>query len=123
MVGDIVSTRPNTTWQFHSIVYINHLSNWRMGRDSNPRYLAVHTLSRRAQSTTLAPIRNEPEILMPPSLRFNLLFKCLVEGIKLCFELSLALLNNLQPQLIPVKLDCRVMNMPFDFVHLSLSLA
>jgi hypothetical protein len=27
-----------------------------MGRDSNPRYLAVHTLSRRAQSTTLAPI-------------------------------------------------------------------
>src|SRR5258708_5605723 len=28
-----------------------------MGRDSNPRYLAVHTLSRRAQSTALAPIR------------------------------------------------------------------
>jgi hypothetical protein len=27
-----------------------------MGRDSNPRYLAVHTLSRRAQSTTLSPI-------------------------------------------------------------------
>ena len=27
-----------------------------MGRDSNPRYLAVHTLSRRAQSTALAPI-------------------------------------------------------------------
>jgi hypothetical protein len=27
-----------------------------MGRDSNPRYLSVHTLSRRAQSTALAPI-------------------------------------------------------------------
>ena len=27
-----------------------------MGRDSNPRYLAVYTLSRRAQSTTLPPI-------------------------------------------------------------------
>ena len=37
---------------------------WRMGRDSNPRYLAVHTLSRRAQSTALAPIRNEPTILV-----------------------------------------------------------
>jgi hypothetical protein len=35
-----------------------------MGRDSNPRYLAVHTLSRRAQSTTLAPIRSEPTILV-----------------------------------------------------------
>src|SRR5260370_25828497 len=33
------------------------LKLWRMGRDSNPRYLAVHTLSRRAQSTALAPIR------------------------------------------------------------------
>jgi hypothetical protein len=37
---------------------------WRMGRDSNPRYLAVHTLSRRAQSTALAPIRNEPTSLV-----------------------------------------------------------
>ena len=27
-----------------------------MGGDSNPRYLAVNTLSRRAQSTTLPPI-------------------------------------------------------------------
>ena len=35
-----------------------------MGRDSNPRYLAVHTLSRRAQSTALAPIRNEPTSLV-----------------------------------------------------------
>ena len=34
-----------------------------MGRDSNPRYLAVHTLSRRARSTALAPIRNEPTSL------------------------------------------------------------
>ena len=31
-------------------------SEWRMGGDSNPRYLAVNTLSRRAQSTTLPPI-------------------------------------------------------------------
>ena len=28
----------------------------RMGRDSNPRCLSAHTLSRRAQSTTLSPI-------------------------------------------------------------------
>ena len=28
----------------------------RMGGDSNPRYLSVNTLSRRAQSTTLPPI-------------------------------------------------------------------
>jgi hypothetical protein len=33
-----------------------------MGRDSNPRYLAVHTLSRRAQSTALAPIQAEDDI-------------------------------------------------------------
>src|SRR5882757_4554644 len=32
------------------------LGKWRMGGDSNPRYLAVNTLSRRAQSTTLPPI-------------------------------------------------------------------
>src|ERR1700761_7980454 len=35
------------------------LKVWRMGRDSNPRYLAVHTLSRRAQSTALAPIQDK----------------------------------------------------------------
>ena len=29
---------------------------WRRGRDSNPRYLAVHTLSKRARSTTLTPL-------------------------------------------------------------------
>jgi hypothetical protein len=29
----------------------------RRGWDSNPRYLAVHTLSRRAESSTLAPLR------------------------------------------------------------------
>jgi hypothetical protein len=28
-----------------------------MGRDSNPRYLAVNTLSKRAHSTTLPPIQ------------------------------------------------------------------
>ena len=31
--------------------------NWRRGRDSNPRYLAVHTLSKRAHSATLTPLR------------------------------------------------------------------
>ena len=31
--------------------------HWRMGGDSNPRCLSAHTLSRRAQSTTLSPIR------------------------------------------------------------------
>jgi hypothetical protein len=33
------------------------LRKWRMGGDSNPRYLSVHTLSRRAQSTALSPIQ------------------------------------------------------------------
>ena len=42
-----------------------------MGRDSNPRYLAVHTLSRRAQSTTLAPIQLEPETLERQVSSFN----------------------------------------------------
>ena len=46
-------------------------NDWRMGRDSNPRYLAVHTLSRRAQSTTLAPIQDEPETLERPAGSFN----------------------------------------------------
>ena len=31
----------------------------RMGGDSNPRCLSAHTLSRRAQSTTLSPIQND----------------------------------------------------------------
>ena len=36
---------------------------WRMGRDSNPRCIAAHTLSKRAHSTTLPPIRKRsPEI-------------------------------------------------------------
>jgi hypothetical protein len=42
-----------------------------MGRDSNPRYLAVHTLSRRAQSTALAPIQFEPETLERQGPGFN----------------------------------------------------
>ena len=33
--------------------------NRRKGRDSNPRYLAVHTLSRRASSTAPAPFQRE----------------------------------------------------------------
>jgi hypothetical protein len=31
-------------------------AKWRMGRDSNPRCIAAHTLSKRAHSTTLPPI-------------------------------------------------------------------
>ncbi len=31
-------------------------SNWRRGRDSNPRYLAVHCISNAARSTTLPPL-------------------------------------------------------------------
>ena len=40
----------------------------RMGGDSNPRCLAAHTLSRRAQSTTLSPIQND----LPLPLNLNL---------------------------------------------------
>ena len=29
---------------------------WRRGRDSNPRYLAVHSISNAAQSATLSPL-------------------------------------------------------------------
>jgi hypothetical protein len=43
-----------------------------MGRDSNPRYLAVHTLSRRAQSTALAPIQDKPETFRRVLRSFNL---------------------------------------------------
>src|SRR5215467_16304339 len=39
-----------------------------MGGDSNPRCLAAHTLSRRAQSTTLSPIQND----LPFPLNLNL---------------------------------------------------
>src|SRR5947207_221922 len=41
---------------------------WRMGGDSNPRCLSAHTLSRRAQSTTLSPIRKN----LPLPLHLNL---------------------------------------------------
>jgi hypothetical protein len=44
---------------------------FRMGRDSNPRYLAVHTLSRRAQSTALAPIQDKPETFLCLRVGFN----------------------------------------------------
>ena len=46
-----------------------------MGRDSNPRCLSAHTLSRRAQSTTLSPI---PKIAPPEADKNdNLLADCL----------------------------------------------
>ena len=35
---------------------------WRMGRDSNPRCIAAHTLSKRAHSTTLPPILEQQEL-------------------------------------------------------------
>jgi hypothetical protein len=35
---------------------------WRMGRDSNPRCIAAHTLSKRAHSTTLPPILEQGEL-------------------------------------------------------------
>src|SRR5881398_739489 len=41
---------PSTSW------YLD-LRGERMGGDSNPRCLSAHTLSRRAQSTTLSPIQ------------------------------------------------------------------
>ena len=36
---------------------------WRRGRDSNPRYREVHTLSRRALSTTQTPLQIEGRTL------------------------------------------------------------
>ena len=57
---------------FRNMLRINNLFEWRMGRDSNPRYLAVHTLSRRAQSTALAPIQQARLILLPLESSFNL---------------------------------------------------
>ena len=42
---------------------IHLLRKWRRGRDSNPRNLAVHALSKRAHSTTLPPLR---EVLVRP---------------------------------------------------------
>src|SRR4030095_8285780 len=41
---------------------------WRMGGDSNPRCLSAHTLSRRAQSTTLSPIQKNLPLPLNPSL-------------------------------------------------------
>ena len=37
-------------------VSLSAKSNWRRGRDSNPRYLAVHCISNAARSTTLPPL-------------------------------------------------------------------
>jgi hypothetical protein len=49
------SRAPLTLLLRYCLIY-RELHHIRMGRDSNPRYLSVHTLSRRAQSTALAPI-------------------------------------------------------------------
>ena len=37
-------------------------ARWRMGRDSNPRCIAAHTLSKRAHSTTLPPILEQGKL-------------------------------------------------------------
>jgi hypothetical protein len=120
-----------------------------MGRDSNPRYLSVHTLSRRAQSTALAPIQDEPETFrrLPSSFKMFskgscqpekwsrgsryfggrtpvlLLIKRLNERLKFGLELALALLDDFQLQLVPMQLDSRVVNVPLDFGQLRLALA
>src|SRR5438046_7349209 len=39
------------------LICLHVTSAWRMGGDSNPGCLSAHTLSRRAQSTALSPIR------------------------------------------------------------------
>src|SRR5258708_33588679 len=96
-----------------------------MGRDSNPRYLSVHTLSRRARSTCLAPIRKRAfefgvdcRCLQPlcnavkaaptnhascftPHLGRELLR----DRLQLCLELSLALIQHFKLQLIAMELD------------------
>ena len=46
-----VGTRKGICEKFHKLP-----QKQRMGGDSNPRYLSVNTLSRRARSTTLPPI-------------------------------------------------------------------
>ena len=38
------------------IFRVSAVETQRRGRDSNPRYLSVHTLSKRARSTTLTPL-------------------------------------------------------------------
>jgi hypothetical protein len=115
-----------------------------MGRDSNPRYLAVHTLSRRAQSTALAPIQDELETFLRLGSSFNLfstsaldaasstghsarnkrsgLIERLNERIKFGLELALALLDDLHLQLVAMQLDCRMVNMAFNFSELGLAL-
>jgi hypothetical protein len=108
-----------------------------MGRDSNPRYLAVHTLSRRAQSTALAPIRNEVQTFLRPESSFNLFSKPnfnpersfgnpvrterlrriegLGERIKFGLELTLPFLNDFQLQLVAMQLNRCVMNVSLNF--------
>jgi len=50
-------------------------------------------------------------------------FECQIQRIQLPLEFGLAFLDDFESQLIPVKLDCGVMNVPFDFGYLSLRLA
>ena len=44
---------------------------WRRERDSNPRYVAVYTLSRRAPSATRTPLLYKPRIVRERGRRVN----------------------------------------------------
>jgi hypothetical protein len=46
MVRDIVNPRHTLQAYFHNILYIKHLSQWRMGRDSNPRFVLCLSITR-----------------------------------------------------------------------------
>jgi hypothetical protein len=143
MVSGIVIKPDIQRRYFRKMLRSNSLFEWRMGRDSNPRYLAVHTLSRRAQSTALAPIRGGLGTFLLPNGSFNwfspsvcdpdnrnpckrvrlCLFERLNERLKFCLELALPLLNDFQLQLVAMQLDRRVMNVALNFGQLRLALA
>ena len=53
-------------WQrllrFESLGSVTSKLTWRRGRDSNPRYLSVHTISNRAPSAARSPLRRTGKI-------------------------------------------------------------
>ena len=57
MVSPVVTNLKVKRRSLRKSLIVNLLQKPRMGGDSNPRYLAVNTLSRRARSTTLPPIQ------------------------------------------------------------------
>jgi hypothetical protein len=52
----------------------------------------------------------------------SLRIECLHEGIKFGLELALAFLDDFQLQLVAMQLDCRMVNMAFNFSQLGLAL-